>query len=615
MAPRRGGEAGAGAAFLYPGKRNALQPPPLRRMQPWLQDGAGQCDLIAGGVDESGAFKGVYLTGMHLLALLRSFQLSKVFMPVETSTPVARLGQSLHDGLPIIVVTRGCFGRNMDYGPGPIRNEMQKKVWDTVRQMRADMPQVLITCIDLPIDCSAEIVQGCMEAPLNEYRELMYHGGTWYTPAIYNSKGLEKWKADHKREKYSAVGSDQLFNRKKFSWMDESNHYNDIWTLDWKPVLELKPQPQVALRTDLNFVDRDPLEVKPMDLDTRSNAHATLQKEVAAARDSKSASDMLQAVKQFWDRISYVDRAGLIDAISACKEAASLFDEQSMPKESFDCMTTAVEAARYMNNMDEALTMASELMASQLKVPGSDGTLAARAATQILDIHISLGDMEAAVRFAQKSKDELIKLPKVHAQAWGLVVTVELHRGDNDAALKAAAEAVKAPNKIGQAQGHLLVAEVQNAKANMSYESNAKIECWTAAVKAQKEAMALFKAASEKREEGRCMESIVCTLMSLSKPEEALDMAAQLQAFGEEADRYPDQDLARLSAIGSRLIAEVHVKDSTSVADFRLPGGQESMMAAAKRAVQVFEKLGDMARRSRAAEVLLQARRCKNASS
>ncbi|CAE8622368.1 unnamed protein product, partial [Polarella glacialis] len=102
MAPRRGGSGGAGIEVSsIGGSRNGLAPPPLKRMQPWHQDGSSQCDIIAGGVDGSGVFKGLYVSGVHLAALLRTFQLSKVFLPVETATPVTALGQSLQDGIPL----------------------------------------------------------------------------------------------------------------------------------------------------------------------------------------------------------------------------------------------------------------------------------------------------------------------------------------------------------------------------------------------------------------------------------------------------------------------------------------------------------------------------------
>merc|ERR1719414_424184 len=106
------------------------------------------------------------------MALMRTFQLSKVFMPVDVPTPVAALGQSLQDGVPLVIVTRGCFGRELDYGPGPARNDVQKNIWQTARDMRAEMPQVLITCIDVPSYLTSDWLQQCLEAPLNEYREL-----------------------------------------------------------------------------------------------------------------------------------------------------------------------------------------------------------------------------------------------------------------------------------------------------------------------------------------------------------------------------------------------------------------------------------------------------------
>merc|ERR1719436_1466691 len=206
MAPRRGGAGAAGAEVAVSANvRNYFEPPPLKRMMPWQQDGSGQCDIIAGGVDESGFFKGVYVSGVHMCALLRTFQLSKVFMPVDMPAPLAALGQSLQDGIPLVVVTRGCFGREKDYGSGPVRNDVRKTIWETVRNMRAEMPQVLISCIDLPIDCGAEVVQACLEPPLNQYRELMYHEGTWYTPSVVNAQSLARWRAENKKTGRSRV--------------------------------------------------------------------------------------------------------------------------------------------------------------------------------------------------------------------------------------------------------------------------------------------------------------------------------------------------------------------------------------------------------------------------
>lgn len=45
-------------------------------------------------------------------------------MPVDMPTPIAALGQSLQDGIPLVVVTRGCFGRQLDYGARARRREV-----------------------------------------------------------------------------------------------------------------------------------------------------------------------------------------------------------------------------------------------------------------------------------------------------------------------------------------------------------------------------------------------------------------------------------------------------------------------------------------------------------
>lgn len=208
-------------------------------MHPWNQDGSTNCDLLAGGVDESGIFKGIYITGTNMLSLLRTFQLSKAFMPVDVPKPIATISQSLRDGVPLIIVTRGCWGRDMDYGPGPARNDMQQAVWNACREMRAEMPQVLITCIDIPNNLPSEVVAQCRDAPLNEYRELMYHEGSWYTPAIYNAAGIARWMAENGRETRNVKQGGVTFARKKFDWQGDKQ-YSNVQMVGWKLVLEGK---------------------------------------------------------------------------------------------------------------------------------------------------------------------------------------------------------------------------------------------------------------------------------------------------------------------------------------------------------------------------------------
>ncbi|CAK9115749.1 unnamed protein product [Durusdinium trenchii] len=152
-------------------------------------------------------------------------------------TPVQTLGQSLQDGIPLVIITRGCFGREMDIGSGPARNNIQKAVWEAARNMRADMPQVLVSCIDIPVDASPEVVNACLQPPSNNFRELMYHDGTWYTPAVYNASKLAQWVSNNPREIKPKEGPS--FSRKKFEWNNKA--YDNMFMLGWKSVLEVRP--------------------------------------------------------------------------------------------------------------------------------------------------------------------------------------------------------------------------------------------------------------------------------------------------------------------------------------------------------------------------------------
>jgi len=572
-----------------------FEPAPLKRMSPWQQDGAGQCDIIAGGVDESGIFKGVNISGVHIMALLRTLQLSKVFLPVDTPAPVAALGQSLQDGLPIIVVTRGCFGREMDCGSGPIRNDVQKTVWDICRNMRAEMPQVLITCIDIPINCGTDVVQACLEEPLNEYRELMYHEGTWYTPAVINSATLAAWKADHKKEKLSKVSAAGVkFSRKKFGWTDESMFYKDVWSVGWKAVKEVKPAPTVPRRTDLSFVDLQRPDVKPIQDSTPSGAEATFRKLLARARESADPKEFMSSTKAYLDRAKFSEKVGLEEAAKACVEAAQLYESKGEAMEACNAKATAVGTYIYMNELDKALQMATEMQTS-----AKDPKIEVKAARLTLDCHFALGDLDKALESAKSAKESIQKKndPEALCEAWGLIVNTEISKGDYDAAIASAKQAAAATDKASKAKALMMLAEAQMAQASQVEDGAMKNTCWADTAKAQQDARALFKEAGRKKDEADALQAASSSLLQKGDAAAALALASELQDFPEAA-----------GAMGSQLVASAHLNHYGRGGSF-LEGGQEAMLEAAKRAVATFEQLGETARIGGAQRVLLQARR------
>lgn len=598
MAPRRGGDAGAGAQVALAGGRGSFEPPPLKRMHPWQQDGAGQCDIIAGGVDPSGSFKGVYLSSVNLMTLLRTFQLSKAFMPVDMPTPIAALGQSLQDGIPLVVVTRGCFGRQLDYGAGPLRNENQKQVWDTCRQMRADMPQVLITCIDLPINCTSDIVQACLEPPLNEYRELMYHEGTWYTPALIPASSLARWKTERKREKTAKANGAVSFNRKKFGWLDENAFYKDMFTLGWKEVLQVRPAPAAPPRTDLVFVDREKPEVKPIKDATPSAALVTFRKAMVLAREAGEAKRMQAAIKAYLDRAKWHEKEGIEEASVMCQETADLFKTEANLSEACAVIGMAVGALIYANDVEKALQIAGVLKSSV----GTDASAEVKATRLVMDCHFALGEVDKALAVATEAKASIDKRgsPEASAEAAGMVLSGLIAKGDFEEAVATASAAAKVSDKASQAKGHLLVAEAHVAKASQSSEEVEKLNSFEEAAKAQKTARGLFKELGRKQDEGEALQGAIGSLLAAEDFTQAMGLAKELQAFSENADTQT------LGAMGAQLVAATHLRHRSKVGTY-LEGGEIEMLSAAKKAVATFERLNDMDRRGAAQQTLREA--------
>lgn len=603
MPPRRGGDAGAGAGAAISGGRGYFEPPPLKRMYPWQQDGAGQCDILAGGVDESGIFKGIHISGVHLVALLRTFQLSKVFMPVDTETPIAALGQSLQDGIPLVVVTRGCFGRELDCGPGPIRNELQKTIWDICRQMRADMPQVLISCIDLPINGSSDVVQACLEEPLNAYRELMYHEGTWYTPTVVNAASLGKWRADRKRDKLGKFGGD-TFNRKQFAWIDEVSFYKDMFAVSWKDVLEVKKYPEPPRRSDLVFTGAK-VEAQPIQDTSRSGAEVTFRKLLLKNRMSGDAKEMLASIKAYLDRSQLSEKNGLDDAVRACEEVAELFDRKGEALEACKARGVAVGTLIWMNELERALEMAKGM-----KNSATDPKLIVKAARLVQDCHLASGNLEMALEEAKSTNDGLKKAgdPESLCESFGLVVATELAKGDFNAGIASAKDASSSKDKVSSANGWLLVAEANMAKAASEQDVAERDACLREGITAQGKARQIYKELGKIDNEAEALLAAAKCSLTAGDSAGALALATELKALVSDADKANERDMIIMFAFGSQLLASAHLQHHEIEGSF-MEGAADSALEAARQAVNLFEQIGDARRRAAAQRVLLSVRR------
>lgn len=558
MAPRRGGAGGAGAEVALGGGRGYFEPPPLKRMQPWAQDGASQCDLLAGGVDASGIFKGVYVSGVHMCALLRTFQLSKVFMPVDMPNPVAAIGLDLQHGIPITIVTRGVVGRDLDNAVGPARNDTQKAIWNIVRSIRADQPQVLITCIDLPVNASADIVQACLEPPLNEYRELMYSDGSWYAPSVTDAKVVQKFLSEHRRERMEEKKKGGLnFNRKKFAWTDTSKMDPESWTIGWTKVQEARPSLPAPRRSDLQFTDKVRDGPKQIEWKGPSAAEATFHKALAKAA---APQEILDAVSAYTPRASPLyESLTLKSAAQACVEAAASFKGGGDAASEIKALGMAVSTFLMANAMDDAMKVAVSAKES------GDG---AKAARLVMDCHTAAGDLDKALEEAKAAQAKA-----ANGETFRLVVEAELAKGERENAAACATQACESSDQKTQAAGFALLGEAQAAKGDKAGRAEA--------VASLTKAAGLYQALVMKAEQGSALEAAIRFLLDDKENAQALALAAEMQASGKDA----------MGATGLRLAAEAHVQESWE-RKF-LEGGVDAMINAAKEAVSIFEDLAD----------------------
>lgn len=598
MAPRRGGAGGAGAEAVGGGSgRNYFEPPPLKRMSPWVQDGADQCDVLAGGVDDSGLFKGVYVSGVHLMALMRTFQLSKVFMPCDTPTPVGWIGQSLQDGIPITIVTRGCFGRELDFGPGPCRNDVQRTIWQMARDMRAEMPQVLITCIDVPNNLGSDMLQAVLESPLNEFRELMYHDGKWYTPTVVNGAQLGKWMAENARARPPEKGKARMsqFNRKKFEWQDSAQHYSNMWILSWRVVLEVRGAPDVPRRTDLKFtVEAQKPELGHVKLPP-SAAEAAFKRALSKARDEGDGQAILAATTAYLDKASMKETESLQEATKACDEASDLFKAKAEAKAAMDATSMKFKALVSMGKIEEAMKVAEEALAS-----ATEPELKAKALKLVVTCHQTAGDLDKAIEVASAGKADISKLGNEDAscEALTLLVTACVAKGDYDGGAAAATEAATGGGKFEACTNSLL------AMAKLAKSAEEEVPATSKAL-AREAAAALHKAAGiyqGQRLAKEAADTLKETAEALMKAAEFAEAATVAKELKEAA-----KDDKALEATSDMLVAKALLGSNAAT-----PGGTEEMLSSAKTALALAEESGSAEVKAACMEVLAQVLLAEN---
>jgi len=217
---------------------------PLKRLLPWSRDNRFLTDLIAGVVDTQGQFRGLVLRDIDLTAVKHFLQLSRTRIPETLSSEFRGLSEVVDEGYPIIIVTRGAYGRMLDPKDGPARNSARERVWELVRAVRQEMPRMNITCVDAPAHATTAEIARCSEPPLNQYRELAYYDGVWYAPEATPADEYLKWASSNPRKPlvHAAVrnfldakpGGGFKYDSKEFGWVPRD--FSSYYSICWKPV-------------------------------------------------------------------------------------------------------------------------------------------------------------------------------------------------------------------------------------------------------------------------------------------------------------------------------------------------------------------------------------------
>lgn len=537
----------------------------LHRQQPWKRDGAQRTEIYAGNVDSSGKFRGIAFTDVHLQALLRYFHLGPTCLPAALPPQVADMAQALEQGFPTIVLTRGLWGRELDNGLSPCSNMNQDNVWMKCRKARADNPRLLVTCVDIPHDLDADEVEAVLREPLNEYRELMYHDGTWYTPTVESAAHIARQLKELNGGKESALKQKKEgvnFNRKKFEWRQDES-VNVMYNIVWKSLLEVRPPEAPIRRTDLDFTDRK--ESKAFK-EPASWAAARLKQDLAKADD---VEDKVAAVGEFLKGATSDDEAALKEALATCKDAADSLKKKKKDQAAL-AMKHAAAVLQLQRNYEGAADMANDLQDfckdSKDAAGQMDGVVAGMKA------YVSLRKIDDAVKVATKAqaafnksgdKDEEVACVKA-------AVNTQLEQGEYDGAVKTASAArdafKKAKSQKQEGQACLLLGDAHAAKDETED-----------ALKAREDARAAFKGAKDKDAEFEALEAI----FSCQEPKDLLDTAKAMKSLGVS------------KAHAQRYLAAAHL--ATCEADRRSlsDGDQEEMVDAAKSAVSDLEGSDD----------------------
>jgi hypothetical protein len=234
--------------------------PPGRRLTPWTKENASGTDIVIGSVDEKGFFSGLMVSEVHMQALFRFFKMAQTYMPRDAPTGLESLAEQMANGLAVVVVTRGTYGREAEAGTGPKSNDARPMIWDAVRDARVLNPSLHITCLDVPTTITGQQLSKVLTQPLSNHRELAFYEGVWYAPEINESlpyaKQMQEYNTFTKTKPLwhtrvnAAKSQSQIFNRKSFPWRE---NVSPVFVKTWTQVFT----DEDYVKTDTPAIARD----------------------------------------------------------------------------------------------------------------------------------------------------------------------------------------------------------------------------------------------------------------------------------------------------------------------------------------------------------------------
>lgn len=536
----------------------------------------------------------------NLMSVMRFLQLSHTCLPETMSSEFRGIRQASEEGYPIIVVTRGAYGRLLDPKEGPSRNDARDKVWELVRKAREDNARMNITCVDVPAHATTEEIARCAEPPLDKYRELAYYDGVWYAPTAVDAGAHLKWLNSNPRKPLVHAGVRNIldtenakkrdskfpFDRKNFAWWtpDTSGYY----MVSWKPVhtdAEHAPAPvdpeRLAFDATKPLGEPEPVGVVEAAAESRM-ANATLIQDAVSCEWERLGSEMPKLLgtakatallhlidMHVHEQAQHGRSCTKAAAGSAISHLRKLFQDGEDEAGELEALRALAKVS--LASVDPTKGRAAVADLRQLCKTGGDSQGEVDAERLLVESLIGKGKLDEAVEAAQKLRTAFgSKADAVgSAAAAGLLVDALLAKKDHDAALQVANEAHADVKNKGSPE-----AEATTLKAQARVHG--AMGHHPATLDSLREACTLYRNAGKKAQQAEALQEMVQMLLGQKDYESCHQVVDSMLSLGQQDPGIHGQALL--------MYAKVNLMAGSSL---------ESVEEAATQAARECEQAGD----------------------